>query len=243
MCVECAEAALKLANDNLGERPVTGIVISHTHADHYGGIKGLISVEDAATADMPISEQLAGTKVPIIVPEGFTGHVVSENLYAGTAMARRATYQYGVYLPKGPKAALSMGIGCGQSRGTVSFISPSIEITETGQELTVDGVRMVFQMTPGTEAPAEMNTWLPDRRALWMAENCTGSLHNLYTLRGAQVRDGNAWANYITEAVSLFGADVEVCFQSHNWPHWGNDVVVDYLVNTAAAYKIGRAHV
>ena len=237
MGIEVASAALRLANDTLGERPVTAVVISHTHVDHYGGIKGLISEEDACTADMPLAEQLAGTKVPIIVPAGFTGHVVSENLYVGPAMGRRAAYQYGAYLPKGPKGSLSMGIGCGQSTGTTSFISPSWEITHTGEELVVDGIRMVFQMTPGTEAPAEMNTWLPDRRALWMAENCTGSLHNLYTLRGAQVRDGNAWANYIAETVSLWGAEVDVCFQSHNWPHWGNACVNDYLVNSAAAYK------
>lgn len=237
MTVECSRAALALANEHLGERPVTGVIISHTHVDHYGGIKGLIREEDAATADMPIDEQLSGEKVPIIVPKDFTIHVVSENLYAGSAMARRAAYQYGVYLPKGPKGALAMGIGCGQSTGATSFILPSIEISETGTELTVDGVRMVFQMTPGTEAPAEMNTYLPDLKALWVAENCTGTLHNLYTLRGAQVRDGNAWANYITEAVALFGDEVEVTFQSHNWPHWGNDVVNEYLVNTAAAYK------
>ncbi len=237
MTIECSRAALALANEQLGERPVTGIIISHSHVDHYGGIKGLIREEDAATADMPLEEQLAGDKVPIIVSPDFTKHVVSENLYAGSAMARRAGYQYGVYLPKGPQGSLAMGIGCGQSTGTTSFILPSYEVPATGTELTVDGVRMVFQLTPGTEAPTEMNTYLPDLKALWVAENCTGTLHNLYTLRGAQVRDGNAWANYITEAVTLFGAEVEVSFQSHNWPHWGNKVVNDYLVNTAAAYK------
>lgn len=237
MTVECSRAAMDLVDEHLGKRPVTGIIISHTHVDHYGGIKGLISEEDAATADMPLAEQLAGDKVPIIVPPEFIRHVVSENLYAGPAMGRRATYQYGVYLPKGPQGSLAMGIGCGQSTGTTSFILPSYEVPATGTELVVDGVRLVFQLTPGTEAPAEMNTYLPDLKALWMAENCTGTLHNLYTLRGAQVRDGNAWANYITEAVMLYGADVEVCFQSHNWPHWGNEVVNDYLVNTAAAYK------
>ena len=237
MSVECSKAALKLANDELGERPVTAVIISHSHVDHYGGIAGLIDVTDAAPQDMPLEEQLSGDLVPIIVPPDFTMHVVSENLYAGKAMGRRAAYQYGVYLPKGPHGSLSMGIGCGQSTGRVSFIAPSYEVPETGCELVVDGVRLVFQLTPGTEAPTEMNTWLPDLKALWVAENCTGTLHNLYTLRGAQVRDGNAWANYITEAVSLFGSEVEVSFQSHNWPHWGNQVVCDYLVNTAAAYK------
>ncbi len=237
MTVECSQAALALANEHLGKRPVTAIIISHTHVDHYGGIRGLIRVEDAATADMPIKEQLASNKVPIIVPPEFTKHVISENLYAGSAMGRRAAYQYGVYLPKGPKGSLAMGIGCGQSTGETSFMLPSYEVPATGTELVVDGVRLVFQLTPGTEAPAEMNTFLPDLKALWMAENCTGTLHNLYTLRGAQVRDGNAWANYITEAVALYGADTEVVFQSHNWPHWGKEVVNDYMVNTAAAYK------
>ena len=237
MTVECAAAALALANEQLGERPVTAILISHSHVDHYGGLKGLIREEDAASAATPIEEQLAGDKVPIIVPPNFTLHVVSENLYAGPCMSRRAAYQYGGYLPKGPRGALAIGIGCGQSAGVTSFMHPSYEVPATGTELVVDGVRMVFQLTPGTEAPTEMNTWFPELHALWIAENCTGSLHNLYTLRGAQVRDGNAWANYITEAVALFGAEVEVVFQSHNWPHWGNAEANDYLVNTAAAYK------
>lgn len=197
MTVECAAAALALANERLGERPVTAVLISHSHVDHYGGIKGLIREEDAASASTPIEEQLAGNKVPIIVPPDFTLHVVSENLYAGPAMARRAAYQYGGYLPKGPYGSLAMGIGCGQSAGNTSFIRPSYEVPATGTELVVDGVRMVFQLTPGTEAPTEMNTWFPELRALWIAENCTGTLHNLYTLRGAQVRDGNAWANTV----------------------------------------------
>ena len=116
-------------------------------------------------------------------------------------------------------------------------MTPSYEITQSGEKLTIDGVELEFQLTPGTEAPAEMNTWLPQYKALWMAENCTGTLHNLYTLRGAEVRDGAAWASYITEAISLYGKDAEVTFQSHNWPHWGNNVVNDYMVNTAAVYK------
>lgn len=237
MTVEVSRAALALANEHLGTRPVTAVIISHSHVDHYGGIKGLIREEDAATADMPLEEQLNGSKIPIIVSPDFTKHVVSENLYAGSAMGRRAAYQYGAYLPKGPRGSLAIGIGQGQSTGTTSFILPSFEVPATGTELTVDGVRMVFQLTPGTEAPTEMNTWLPDLKALWVAENCTGTLHNLYTLRGAQVRDGNAWANYIAETVALWGNEVEVAFQSHNWPHWGNAVVNDYLVNSAAAYK------
>ena len=152
-------------------------------------------------------------------------------------MTRRANYQYGVLLTPGVTGKMAQGIGMGQSTGTVSYLAPTYEIKTTGETLVIDGIKMEFQMTPGTEAPAEMNTWFPQFKALWVAENCTGTLHNLYTLRGAQVRDGAAWAGYITEAVTRYGAEVEVAFQSHNWPHWGNQVVNEYLVNTAAVYK------
>lgn len=237
MSVECAEAAMQLVEKNLGKLPVKAVIISHPHVDHFGGISGLISAEDAADVNLDIEEQLASGKIPVIVPEGFTEHAVAENVYAGKAMGRRANYQYGVLLEEGVKGTLAMGIGMGQSTGLVSFITPTYEIEETGEKLTIDGVEFEFQMTPGTEAPAEMNTWLPGFKALWVAENCTGTLHNLYTLRGAQVRDGAAWAKYITEAVALYGKDVEVTFQSHNWPHWGNDIVIDYMTDTAAVYK------
>ena len=231
MSVECSQAALALANEHLGGRPVRGVIVSHPHIDHYGGIKGIMSADEAADRNAPIEDQLASGKIPIIVPTGFLEHAVSENTYAGYAMSRRAAYQYGGYLDKGPQGSLAMGIGNGQSAGKTSFIRPTYEVATSGEWLTIDGVRMQFQLTPGTEAPAEMNTWIPERRALWVAENCTG------TLRGAQVRDGNAWAKYITEAVALYGSEVEVTFQSHNWPHWGNAAVNDYMVNTAAMYK------
>ena len=152
-------------------------------------------------------------------------------------MGRRANYQYGVLLEAGVTGKLAMGIGMGQSTGTVSFITPTYEITETGETLVIDGIEMEFQLTPGTEAPAEMNTWFPQFKALWLAENCTGTMHNLYTLRGAQVRDGADWAKYLTEAITLYGDKAEIAFQSHNWPHWGRDVVVEYMTNTAAVYK------
>ena len=237
MSVECTQAAMQLAEKNLGQRPVKAVIISHSHMDHYGGIKGLMAAEDAADKSLPIKEQLSSDGIPIIVPEGFTEHSVSENVYAGKAMSRRANYQYGVLLEPGVTGKLAMGIGIGQSTGSVSFIAPTYEITQTGETITIDGVELEFQLTPGTEAPAEMNTWLPQFNALWVAENCTGTLHNLYTLRGAQVRDGAAWAKYITEAVARYGDQVEVAFQSHNWPHWGNETANDYLVNTAAVYK------
>ncbi len=237
MSRECSEAAMALVEKNLGKLPIKAVIISHPHVDHYGGIKGIMTAEEAADASLGIEEQLASGKIPIIVPEGFTEHAVSENIYAGTAMGRRAAYQYGSYLPDSVTGGMAMGIGMGQSVGTITFITPTYEIGSTGETLVIDGVEMEFQMTPGTEAPAEMNTWFPQFNALWVAENCTATLHNLYTLRGAQVRDGAAWADYICEAVTLYGDEVEVTFQSHNWPHWGNDVVNEYMVNTAAIYR------
>ncbi len=237
MSVECTQAAMELVKKNLGDYPVMAVIISHPHIDHYGGIKGIMTDEEAADATLPIEEQLASGKIPIIVPEGFTQHAVSENVYAGMAMGRRAAYQYGSYLPDSVTGGMAMGIGMGQSMGLMTFITPTYEITATGETLMIDGVELEFQMTPGTEAPAEMNTWLPQYNALWVAENCTATLHNLYTLRGAQVRDGAAWANYICEAITLYGDKAQVTFQSHNWPHWGNEVVREYMTNTAAIYR------
>ena len=226
MSVECAQAALALVEENLGERPVHAVIYSHSHIDHFGGVKGIVSEDDV----------LSG-KVQIIAPEGFEEYAVSENIYAGTAMGRRASYQYGTLLEAGDTGTLCIGIGMGQSKGSTSYISPTMEITRTGETHIIDGVEIEFQLTPGTEAPSEMNFWLDQKNALWMAENCTGTMHNLYTLRGAQVRDGNAWAKYIMESLSLYGDQTEVVFQSHNWPHWGNEAIREYLINTAAAYK------
>lgn len=226
MSTECARAALELVNENLGVLPIKAVVYSHSHVDHFGGVLGIVT-----------PEQVQAEGIAIIAPEHFEEHAVSENVYAGTAMARRASYQYGSLLEKGAQGALALGIGMSQSNGTVEFLSPNTDITHTGQELEIDGVTMVFQLTPGTEAPAEMNTWFPQKQALWLAENCTGTLHNLYTLRGAQVRDGNAWAEYIMESLALYGQQAQVVFQSHNWPHWGNETIQEYMTNTAAVYK------
>lgn len=226
MSVECSAAAKQLVFEHLGEAPIKAIVISHSHVDHYGGIKGIVS-----------EKEVKENNIPIIVPDGYEKEVVSENVYSGTAMGRRANYQYGAMLGKDETGSLSIGIGMGQSKGTISYISPTKIISKTGQTLTIDGVKMEFQLTPGTEAPAEMNTWFPQKNALWMAENCTGTLHNLYTLRGAQVRDGNAWASYLMETLSLYGDRVETVFQSHNWPHWDKDTINEYITNTAAVYK------
>ena len=237
MSVECSQAAMQLIEKNLGSYPVKAVIISHPHVDHFGGIAGVMKEEDAADASLSLQEQLSSGKIPVIVPEEFEEHAISENVYAGKGMGRRANYQYGVLLEPGVTGTLAQGIGMGQSTGVISYISPTYEITQTGENVVIDGIELEFQLTPGTEAPAEMNAWLPQFKALWMAENCTGTLHNLYTLRGAQVRDGAAWANYITETVTRYGKEAEVTFQAHNWPHWGNEVVNDYLVNTAAVYK------
>lgn len=237
MTIECSMAAMELIEKNLGKKPVKAVIISHPHVDHFGGIKGVMTDDDVADRNLSLAQQIESGKIPIIVPENFTEHAVSENVYAGKAMGRRANYQYGVFLEPGVTGKAAMGISIGQSVGMVSFIAPTYEVKETGETVVIDGVEMEFQMTPGTEAPAEMNVWFPQKKALWVAENCTGTLHNLYTLRGAQVRDGSAWAGYILEAVSRYGDEAEVTFQSHNWPHWGNDVVISYLEDTAAVYK------
>ena len=226
MSKECAAAAFNLVKENLGDFPVKAVIYSHSHVDHFGGVKGVVAEEDV----------LSG-KVQVIAPDGFEKHAISENVYAGPAMARRASYQYGTLLQGGEKGSLCIGIGMGQSRGETSFISPTLNITKTGEKHVIDGIEIEFQLTPGTEAPAEMNMWLPSKKALWMAENCTGTLHNLYTLRGAEVRDGNAWAEYIMESLAMYGSDAEVVFQAHNWPHWGNEIIQEYLLNNAAIYK------
>ena len=223
---ECARAALDLVNEKLGARPVSAIVISHPHIDHFGGIKGIIDAEAVESG-----------RVPLIVPGSFTHYAASENVHAMNAMQRRAAYQYGTTLPQGPRGTLSMGIGMGQSRGLVTFIRPTDEICEKTETRVIDGVTFNFLLTPETEAPVEMCWYLPEFKALWMAELCNATMHNLYTLRGTQIRDGNAWAWGIAEARALFGKEAQVMFQSHNWPHWGNAQVNEVLENTAAIYK------
>ncbi|WP_338703997.1 alkyl sulfatase dimerization domain-containing protein (plasmid) [Streptomyces sp. Q6] len=215
---ETAAAALALYREHRGERPVTGIVYTHSHVDHFGGVKGVTTQEDVDAGH-----------VPVLAPEGFTEHAVAENVYAGTAMGRRAAYMYGAALARGPQGAVGAGLGQTTSTGTVTLIPPTLEITATGQEETVDGVRMVFQMAPNTEAPAELLIHFPDFRALCTAEDATHTLHNLLTLRGAVVRDPHAWSHALTEAVDLFGETTDVAFASHHWPTWGKERVVAFL--------------
>lgn len=236
MCKENMKAAKELMENRFGPLDIKAVLYSHSHVDHFGGVEGVITREQVADAKLSLKKQLASGKTLVLAPAGFLKHAISENVYAGIAMARRAQFQYGTVLDKGEKGALSVGIGMGQSTGTVGLIAPTYEIGEDVPKLTIDGLEIEFQLTPGTEAPAEMNAYFPKYRALWMAENCTGTLHNLYTLRGAEVRDANDWAKYIIEADQRFCEKTDVVFQSHNWPHWGEEIH-DYLLNTAAIYK------
>ncbi|ABR60206.1 alkyl/aryl-sulfatase [Sinorhizobium medicae] len=215
---ETARAALKFINEKLGERPVVAVIISHSHGDHFGGIRGV--VDDAA---------LAAEKVQIIAPKGFLNEAIAENLYAGNVMTRRKSYTYGDLVPPSPYGHVDASIGKAVASGDVGILPPTISIDQPIQELTIDGVRMVFQNTPGTEAPAEMNTWFPDFKAFWAAENIVGSLHNILTLRGAPVRDALAWSQYINLALYQFGNQADVMFASHSWPRWGKERITEVM--------------
>ncbi len=224
--VETARAAMDLVNRTLGYYPVKAVIYSHPHADHYQGVKGVVTDEEVAAGD-----------VEIIAPVGFMEHAVSENVYAGTAMQRRATYMYGSRLPRDEKGLVDNGLGKYPSVGRSSLIAPTIDINSTGQTLTIDGVKMEFQYTTNTEAPVELNIWFPDHKALFMAENCVGTLHNILTLRGAQVRDPLSWAEFLDEARRLYGDKADVVFTAHNWPRFGNDKVIELLENQRDMYK------
>ncbi|MFN8218037.1 MAG: alkyl sulfatase dimerization domain-containing protein [Solirubrobacterales bacterium] len=215
---ETAAAAFDLYSAHRGERPVKAMIYTHSHVDHFGGVKGIIS-----------EEQVASGEVPVIAPEGFMHHAIAENVFAGTAMTRRAGYMYGAALEKGPTGQIGAGLGQTTSTGNVTLIAPTIDVTHTGQSLTLDGVEIVFQLTPGTEAPAEMNFYFPERRALCSAENTSHTLHNILTLRGAPVRDPHIWAHYLTETISLWGEELDVVFASHHWPTWGRERAVEFL--------------
>ncbi|MBR4473273.1 MAG: MBL fold metallo-hydrolase [Oscillospiraceae bacterium] len=236
MCTENMKAAKALMEKHFGPISVRAVLYSHSHIDHYGGILGLIDREDAADAALPLSEQLASGKTVVLAPAGFLKYAVSENVYAGIAMGRRAQYQYGTLLMPGRYGRMGIGIGLGQTVGSTGLIAPTYEI-RSNETLIIDGLEIRFQLTPGTEAPVEMHAYFPKYRGLWLAENCTGTMHNLYTLRGAQVRDAAAWAHYILEAEQLFGKETDVVFQSHNWPHWGRESIQEYMENTAAVYQ------
>ncbi len=221
---ETAKAALDLANQHLGARPVTAVIYTHSHADHFAGTGGIVQLADVRAG-----------KVQVIAPKGFLAAAVGENVIAGPAMQRRALYQFGVPLPKSEGGLVNAGIGPGLSTGTTSLIPPTQEIGATGETLTVDGVKMVFQFTPGTEAPAEMNVWFPDWKIVDMAENANATQHNILTPRGAVVRDAKVWAEGLTHALRMFG-DADILLASHGWPRFGNAEIRDYLGKHRDAY-------
>lgn len=214
---ETAAAGLTLYRQHRGDRPIVAVMYTHSHIDHFGGVQGIVS------------ESEVDRGVEIIAPEGLVEHAVTENVYAGTAMGRRAGYMYGAALARGPQGAVGAGLGQTTSTGEATLLPPTLEITTTGQSHTVDGLEIEFQLAPGTEAPSEMHFFFPRYRALCMAENATHTLHNLLTLRGAVVRDAHAWSRYLTEAIERYGDTTEVVFSSHHWPTWGQAQVRDFL--------------
>jgi alkyl sulfatase BDS1-like metallo-beta-lactamase superfamily hydrolase len=222
----CARACLQLANEHLGERPVVAVIYTHSHADHFGGVLGVTTQEDVAAG-----------RCRIIAPEHFMRETVGENVIAGHAMIRRAAYQFGPLLPAGPRGHVDCGLGKAVPYWPSALLAPTEEITATGQELVVDGVRIVFQLAPESEAPAEMQFFFPDHGWLCTAENCTHNLHNLVPIRGALARDALKWSKYIGEMIELWGGAVELMFASHHWPRWGRDDVVTYLARQRDLYR------
>ncbi|MDP1738540.1 MAG: alkyl sulfatase dimerization domain-containing protein [Caulobacter sp.] len=223
---ETAKAALALVTEKLGARPVVAVIYTHSHTDHFGGVKGVVSQADVDAG-----------RVQIIAPDGFLEEAVSENVIAGPAMSRRAAFQFGTPLTPGVDGQVNAGIGKGVARGTITLIAPTRSIDKTGETLTVDGVKIEFQVTPGTEAPAEMNLYFPDLRILCMAENANVTMHNVLTPRGALVRDVKAWADYLSESIRLYGGRTDVMFTSHGWPRFGGEVVLGFLADHRDAYK------
>lgn len=224
---ETAAFALELLHQHFAPRPVVAVIYTHSHVDHFGGVRGVIADDDVETG-----------RVQVIAPVGFLEAAISENVAAGPAMLRRASYMYGRLLPGDALGHVDCGLGKAiPLLGTSGLIAPTIEITHTGQELTIDGVRLRFQYTPDTEAPAEMNIFLPDRRLLCMAENCSSTLHNVYTPRGAQIRDSLAWSKYINESIELFGAETDIVFMSHHWPRFGGDAVREFMSEQRDVYR------
>lgn len=223
---EVAAASLELVNEHVDRRPVVAVIYTHSHIDHWGGVKGVTSDEDVAAG-----------RCRIIAPEGFVEAAISENVVAGNAMSRRASYMYGNLLPKDEKGQVDAGLGKTTSSGTVTLIQPTHTVMQTGETLTVDGVEIEFQLTPGAEAPSEFNFYFPQFRALCMAENCTHTLHNLYTLRGAEVRDALAWANYLNEAIERYSGKTDVIFASHHWPCWGTNRCRELLASQRDMYR------
>jgi len=216
---EPVRAAWALFQKHVGQGlPVSAVIYSHSHADHWGGVRGIVNEADVRSG-----------KIPVIAPRNFMEHTIAENVYAGNAMNRRLFYQYGLLLPAGPHGYAGQGLGQGVSAGAVGLIAPNRLVEKEIEEIEVDGVKMIFQDTPNTEAPTEMNTYIPEMKALWIAENVIASLHNIYTLRGAPVRNALNWSKYIAQALYRFGLEAEVMFASHHWPRWGNERIQEVL--------------
>ena len=223
---ESSAAALQLANQHLGERPVVAVIHTHSHADHFAGVLGVLNPADAASG-----------KVAVIAPKDFVKESLNENVLAGNAMARRSTYMYGNLLPPSPTGYVTTGLGAALSMGTTGFIVPNDFVYETGETRSIDGIEFEFQMTMGTEAPSEFVFYLPQFKALCMSEITSHHLHNVYTPRGAQVRDALAWAAQINESVELFGDRLEIQFACHHWPIWGRAAAIEYLQSQRDLYK------
>ena len=221
-----ARASYELISAQLGHRPVTAVIYTHSHADHFGGVLGVTS-----------QEEVDAGRCRVIAPIGFLQETVGENVIAGPAMSRRGLYQFGPLLPPGPTGHVDCGLGNAIPLGAPGLIAPTEDITFTGEELVVDGVRIIFQLTPETEAPAEMNFFFPDHGWLCMAENCSHTMHNLVPIRGALVRNSLKWTKYINEAIELFGKDTKVLFTSHNWPRWGNEDLIEFLTVQRDLYR------
>ena len=222
---ECSKAALELYFEHRPRKPVVAVIYSHSHVDHYGGVKGVITEEDVAAG-----------KVRVIAPEGFLEAAVSENVIAGNVMTRRALYQYGSLIPFDEKGNVGLGLGTSISLGTITLIAPTETITETGQKLDIDGLTFEFMLAPDTEAPSEMHWFIEELGALTAAENCCHTLHNTYTLRGAQIRDPHAWSQYLGETIERWGAKTEVLYGMHHWPVWGSERAIDLLSKGRDAY-------
>ena len=226
--VDTARAAIELVYAHLGKKPILAVIHSHSHADHWAGVKGVVSAEAVKEG-----------KVRIIAPAGFMEEAVGENIYAGNAMIRRTQYMYGTFLPRGPRGQVDAGLGKSlPATMSSSLIFPTDTVLQTGQEMTVDGVKIVFQMTPGTEAPSNMNLHFPDLRALYMADNCVATLHNLLTPRGSQVRNAKTWSGFIQEAIERFGETSDVVFVGHTWPRWGKENIMNFLQKQAGRLSI-----
>ncbi len=221
-----AQAARGLIDAQFGRLPIVAVIYTHSHADHYGGIHGVVT-----------DEEVESGAVRIIAPEGFLDAAVSENVTAGPAMTRRATFMYGVLLPTGPFGHVDAGLGKTIPIGERGLVAPTESIDESGTVVEIDGVPIEFQLTPGTEAPAEMNFYFPTYRAVCMAENCTATLHNVYTPRGAEIRDALGWSVYIDDAVDLFLDRSDVAFASHHWPRWGRDDIEAFLGGQRDLYR------